>query len=190
MACAHACTAWRIRPTRVPVASPTHIDNILLFSYTNKHLLYICKSINLYTNEIRHSLPGRVLVLVAVLHRSWLQDTLKRKLVDFAWNRRFFYLPGGCSPFFGSTRLKFSINPIFFIRGACFDPSSGQPRVNPEKQEVGGGEGARKILKNRRVYISRYLAANDGPGCIAHSHILYAPFAYIYISSVHLYIHE
>jgi len=33
--------------------------------------------------------------------RSWLQDTLKRKLVDFAWNRRFFYLPGACSPFFG-----------------------------------------------------------------------------------------
>jgi len=33
--------------------------------------------------------------------RSWLQHTLKRKLVDFAWNRRFFYLPGACSPFFG-----------------------------------------------------------------------------------------
>jgi len=32
---------------------------------------------------------------------SWLQDTLKRKLVDFAYNRRFFYLPGACSPFFG-----------------------------------------------------------------------------------------
>jgi len=33
--------------------------------------------------------------------RSWLQDTVKRKLVDFAWNRRIFYLPGACSPFFG-----------------------------------------------------------------------------------------
>ena len=33
--------------------------------------------------------------------RSWLQDTLKTKLVDFAWNRRFFYLPGACSPYFG-----------------------------------------------------------------------------------------
>ena len=33
--------------------------------------------------------------------RSWLQDTLKRKPVDFAWNWRFFYLPGACSPFFG-----------------------------------------------------------------------------------------
>jgi len=70
-------------------------------------------------------------------HRSWLQDTLKRKLVDSAWNRRFFYLPGACLPFFGSTRLKVSINPIFFIRGACFDQSSGQPRVNPGKQEGG-----------------------------------------------------
>jgi len=30
-----------------------------------------------------------------------LHDTLKRKLVDFAWNRRFFYLPGACSPFSG-----------------------------------------------------------------------------------------
>ena len=32
---------------------------------------------------------------------SWLQDTLKRKLVDFAWHRRVFDLPGACSPFFG-----------------------------------------------------------------------------------------
>jgi len=34
-------------------------------------------------------------------HRSWLHDTLKRKLVDFAWIRRFFYLPGACPLFFG-----------------------------------------------------------------------------------------
>ena len=33
--------------------------------------------------------------------RSWLQDTVKRKLVDFAWNWRFFYLPGARLPFFG-----------------------------------------------------------------------------------------
>ena len=33
------------------------------------------------------------------LKGSWLQDTLK--IVEFAWNRRFFYLPGACSPFFG-----------------------------------------------------------------------------------------
>jgi len=53
-------------------------------------------------------------------HRSWLQDTLKRKLVDFAWNRRFFYLPGACSPFFGSTRLKVLINPIFLSGALVF----------------------------------------------------------------------
>ena len=33
--------------------------------------------------------------------RSWLHDTLKRKLVDFAWIRRFFYLPSACSLFSG-----------------------------------------------------------------------------------------
>jgi len=73
------------------------------------------------------------------LRRSWLQDTLNSKLVDFAWNRRFFYLPGACSPSFGLTRLNVLINPIVFIRSACFDLSSGQPRVNPGKQEGGGG---------------------------------------------------
>ena len=31
--------------------------------------------------------------------RSWLRDTLKRKLVDFASNWRFLYLPGACLPF-------------------------------------------------------------------------------------------
>jgi len=40
-------------------------------------------------------------VRVITQTRSWPQDTLKRKLVDFAWNRQFFYLPGACSPFFG-----------------------------------------------------------------------------------------
>jgi len=94
---------------------------------------------------------------------SWLQDTVKRKLVDFAWNRRFFYLPGACLPFFGSTRLKVLINPIFFIRSACFDQSSGQPGVNPGKQEGGGA----KKKKNRRVFFSRYLATNDvRTGCV------------------------
>jgi len=91
--------------------------------------------------------------------RSWLQDTSNRKLVDFAWNRRFFYLPGACSPLFRSTRLKVSINPIFYIRSACFDQSLGQPRVSPGKQ--GGGRGRTKS-RNRRVFFSRYLAANDG----------------------------
>jgi len=46
--------------------------------------------------------------------RTWLQDILKRKLVNFAWNRRFFYIPGACSPFFESTRLKVSISPFFY----------------------------------------------------------------------------
>jgi len=76
--------------------------------------------------------------------RSWLRDTLKRKLVDFASNRRFFYLPGACLPFFGYTWLKFFNQPDFVIRGACFDQSSGQPRVYPGKQEQGG---AQKIKK-------------------------------------------
>jgi len=77
--------------------------------------------------------------------RSWLQDTVKTKLVDFAWNRRFFYLPGACLPFFGQTRLQVSINPICCIRSACFYQSSGQPRVNPGKQEGGG------VKKNRNI---------------------------------------
>jgi len=40
---------------------------------------------------------------------------------------------------------KSFINPIFFIRSACFDLSSGQSRVHPGKQEGGGG--AKKIKK-------------------------------------------
>jgi len=36
--------------------------------------------------------------------------------------------------------LKVLINPISFIRSACFDLSSGQSRVNPGKQEGGGRE--------------------------------------------------
>jgi len=69
--------------------------------------------------------------------RSWLHDTVKRKLVDFAWNRRLFYLPGACSPFFGSKSFN---QPDFFIRGACFDQSSDEPRVKPGKQEGGGSK--------------------------------------------------
>jgi len=47
------------------------------------------------------------------LDRSWLQDTLKRKLVDFAWNRRFFYLPGACSLFGGGNPAKSFNQPDF-----------------------------------------------------------------------------
>jgi len=78
--------------------------------------------------------------------RSWLQNTVKRKLVNFEWNRRFFYLPRRVLAFFGYIRLKVVINPVYFIRSACFDQSSGQPRVNPGKQEGGGG-GAKKNKK-------------------------------------------
>jgi len=45
--------------------------------------------------------------------------------------------------------------PDFFVRSACYDRSSGQPRVNPGKQEGGGG--ARKKSKNRPVFFSRYI---------------------------------
>jgi len=37
------------------------------------------------------------------------------------------------------------INPIFFIRRACFDQLSGQPRVIPGKLEGGGHENNQKI---------------------------------------------
>jgi len=77
--------------------------------------------------------------------RSWLQDTLKRKLVDFAWNRRFFLFNRRVLAFFRVNPLKVLINPIVFIRSACFDQSSGQPRVTPGKQEGGG---RKKIQKS------------------------------------------
>ena len=75
--------------------------------------------------------------------RSWLQDALKRKLVDFAWNRRFFRF---FSMYPARARL-FRVNPAnsfnqpdSFFRSACFDQSSGQPRVNPGKQKGGGAK--------------------------------------------------
>jgi len=60
--------------------------------------------------------------------------------------------------FFRVNPAKVLINPICFILSACFDQSSGQPRVNPGKQKGGSA----KKIKNRRVFFSRYLAANDG----------------------------
>jgi len=77
--------------------------------------------------------------------RSWLQDTLKRKLVDFAWNRRFFYLPGACSPFFRVNSASSFNQPDFFIRSACLI----HRRVNlglTRRNRKGGG--AKKIEKN------------------------------------------
>jgi len=53
-------------------------------------------------------------------HRSWQQDTLKRKLVDFVWNRRFFYLPSACSPFFRVTPANGFNQPDFFYPARLF----------------------------------------------------------------------
>jgi len=78
--------------------------------------------------------------------RSWLQDTLKRKLVDFAWIRRLFLFTRRVLAFFRVNPAESFNQPDFFIRSACFDPSSGQPRVNPGKQE-GGGD-AKKFKKS------------------------------------------
>jgi len=60
--------------------------------------------------------------------------------------------------FFRVNPAKSFNQPDFFIRSACCYQSSGQPRVNPGKQKGGGRE---KNKKNRRVFFSRYLAAND-----------------------------
>jgi len=59
--------------------------------------------------------------------------------------------------FFRVNPAKSFNQPDFFIRGACFDQSSGRPRVNPGKQE--GGD--TKKTNYRRVFLSRYLAVND-----------------------------
>jgi len=79
---------------------------------------------------------------------SWLQDTLKIKLVDFAWNPMesaiFSIYPARPCLLSG---LKVSINPIFFfykIRGACFLSIVGSSSGKPGKQERGG---AKKIKK-------------------------------------------
>jgi len=47
--------------------------------------------------------------------------------------------------FFRVNPAKSFNQPDFFIRSACFDPSSGQTRENPGKQEGGG---AKKIKKS------------------------------------------
>jgi len=91
-----------------------------------------------------YSQHSRLPAVLVSSQAPWLTAsyTVKRRLVDFAWNRRFFYLPGACPLFGGSTRLKVTINPICFIRSACFDQSSSQSRVNPGKH---GGGGAKKL---------------------------------------------
>jgi len=47
--------------------------------------------------------------------------------------------------FFRVNPAKRFNQPDFFIRSACFDQSSGQPRVNTGKQEGGGREINQKI---------------------------------------------
>jgi len=39
---------------------------------------------------------------------------------------------------------SFNQPDVFFIWSACFDQSSGQPRVNPDKQEGGGTKNIQK----------------------------------------------
>jgi len=51
--------------------------------------------------------------------RSWLQDTLKRKLVDFAWNWRFFYLAARASLCSGHPATSFN-QAHFFNPGRLF----------------------------------------------------------------------
>jgi len=94
-----------------------------------------------------------------VYERRWLQDTLKRKLVDFAWNRRFFLFTRRVLAFFGWTRLKVLINPILFFFGA---PVLINHRVSLGWTRGNRKGGAQKKTKYRRVFFSRYLAANYG----------------------------
>jgi len=91
--------------------------------------------------------------------RNWLQDTLKRKLVDFAWNRRFFYLPGACLPFFRVNLATSCNQPDLFYPGRLRLSIDGSTSGEPGETGTGG---APKKTKIRRVFFSRYLAANDG----------------------------
>jgi len=70
-----------------------------------------------------------------------------------------------------------SVNqPNFFIRSACFYQSSGQPRVNPGKQEGGGvhknrniGEFSfRGILQPTTLVEDAMLMQNCGVGAACH----------------------
>ena len=90
--------------------------------------------------------------------RSWLQDTLKRKLVDFAWNRRFFLFIWRVLAFFRVNPAKSFDQPDFFYPERLVWSIIGS--ISGEPGETGRG-GARKKSKNQRVFFSRYLAAND-----------------------------
>jgi len=88
---------------------------------------------------------------------------LKRKLVDFSSNRRFFYLPGACLPFSGKPGYSFLINPIF-LSGALVLINR---RVNSGEPGETGTGGAHK--SNRKIGefsfrgILQSTTANTGP---------------------------
>ena len=84
------------------------VGEVSIFTYLSRSIsihIYIYIYTTTRTDPpIPHSttLKGGATTVHTITHaRSWLRDTLKRKLVDFASNRRFFYLPGACLPFFG-----------------------------------------------------------------------------------------
>jgi len=95
------------------------------------------------------------------MHRSWLQDTLKRKFVDFAWNRRFFLFTRRVLAFLRIYPAEHFNQPDFFKPGRLFFISRwvnlGWTRGN---RKGGGGQ-----KRNRLVLFSRYLAANDVVRC-------------------------
>ena len=69
--------------------------------------------------------PGKELALLRRVNpspecRSWLQDTVKRKLVDFAWNRRFFLFTRRVLAFFRVNPAKSVNQPDFFYPERLF----------------------------------------------------------------------
>jgi len=70
---------------------------------------------------------------------------LKRKLVDFAWNWRFFYLPGAFFPFFRVNPAKSFNQPIFLNPGRLFLSIVGSSSGKPGETATGGREKNRKI---------------------------------------------
>jgi len=65
-----------------------------------------------YTYKVSMHIPEK--------NRSWLQDTLKRKLVDFAWNRRFFLFTRRVLAFFRVNPAKSFNLPDFFNQERLF----------------------------------------------------------------------
>jgi len=70
--------------------------------------------------------------------RSWLQDTLKRKLVDFAWNRRFFLFTRRVLAFFRVNPAKSFNQPNFLNPGRLFLSIVGSSSGQPGETRTGG----------------------------------------------------